>query len=269
MPRLERLCLPKSETFWALGGRPGTFKTAIAWNLALNAAEEGHRVLFVTLEMTAAAMALRALSKFSGLPRLRVARAFHEKDRHPFNDEEAQRWGRAEAKLKGLALQMRVHTAESHGRDIDDIMRSASRARFDAVFVDHLGMIGRDSGGDELRVLSHAIHRLRGLSKGEAVKEYRPWVVATSQFSRPIDTADRAPCLADFRGSARIEHDTEVAIGLRPRRRASGDEGPMVQVDGFVLKNRDGPPDQVLMFDVNGGIGLVTEHQAVPDQAPP
>ena len=268
MPRLERLCLPRSETFWALGGRPGTFKTAIAWNLALNAAEEGQRVLFVTLEMTGAEMALRGLAKFSGLEKRRITQAFTTKDRRPFNDEESGRWSRAETKLKSLALQLRVHTAEGNGRDIDDVIRSATRNRFDAVFVDHLGMIGRDSGGDELKVLSAAIHRLRGLCKGESVKDYRPWVVATSQFSRDSDKEDRIPRLADFRGCARIEHDTEVAIGLQPRKRPAGDESPMVQVDGFVLKNRDGPPGVVLMFDVNGAIGLVTEHQ-FPAVGPP
>lgn len=258
MQRLERLCRPQAETFWVLGGRPGAYKTALLWNLALNAARLGQRILFASLEMTPAEMSLLALARFSGLDRQRIEMAFMP-DGVPFRDHEQAQWDRAVLEYQGLELRVRIHGADEHGRSLDDVLRSACRHAFDAVFVDHLGMIGRDGAGKELDVLSQAIHRLRGLSRGEVRQGYRPWVIATSQLNREIDKGDenRIPRLADFRGSARIEHDSDVAIALQKRKPVEG--SPVGYLDGFVLKNRKGPAPEILLFEANGATGLVAE----------
>lgn len=266
-PRLERLCRPRSESFWILGGRPGAFKTGLAWNLALNVAEQRQRALFVSLEMTTGQMGLLALTRFSGLERRRLEDAFMATATRPLDGIEQRKMEVAHDRINALALTLRLH-GEQHGRDVDDVIRSATRSRFDAVFVDHLGMIGRDSGGRELDVLSQAIHRLRGLSRGEAVEGYRPWVVATTQLSREIDKGDapRIPRMSDFRGSARIEHDADVAIGLQKRPHPSGDDC-MSLIDAFVLKNRNGECPAALCFEANGATGMITQHE--PKQSAP
>lgn len=264
-PRLERLCRPQSESFWVLGGRPGSFKTGLLWNMAVNSALSQQRVLFVSLEMTPGEMAFLALSMFSGIERHRLEEVLGK--RAEFTPEEQSAWDGAVLRLQGLQFTMRMHGAE-HGRSVEEILASAGRARFDAVFVDHLGMVGRDSSGRELDVLSTAIHKLRGLSRGEAISGYRPWVVATSQLNREIDKGDdeRIPRMADFRGSARIEHDADVAIGLQKRKAA--EEGPTSYLDGFVLKNRQGPAPAVLLWEANGATGLITERHR-EENAPP
>jgi replicative DNA helicase len=267
LPRLERMCRPQGESFWVLGGRPGSFKTALLWNLALNAAVLRQRVLFVSLEMTLAEMALLALSKFSGLDRRRIEEAFRPETTMPLGDGEADAWESAREKFAGLQFTLRLHGHEN-GRDMRQIINSARSASYDAVMVDHLGMIGRDSNGRELDQLSAAIHGLRGLSRGEAIPGYRPWVVATSQLNREIDKGEesRIPRMADFRGSSRIEHDTDVAIGLQ--RRPKEDDGPLYVLDAFVLKNRFGPPG-VMSFDANGATGLVVERRHDEPKPPP
>lgn len=266
-PRLEKVCRPQRENFWVIGGRPGSFKTAFLWNLALNLAEERKRVLFVSLEMTDAEMALLALAKFSGLSRSRIQARFGP-DQIRFGGDESPRWDAALIKLSGLEMNLRLHDAEAHGRSIRQIIDSATRSRFDAVFVDHLGMIGRDTPGRELEVLADAVHRLRGLSKGEVVADYRPWVVCTSQLNREIDKSEdgeRVPRLADFRGSSRIEHDADVAIALQKRKGA--EDGPST-LDAFVLKNRNGVCPECLCFDAHGPTGLISERRKDHDAAP-
>jgi len=210
--------------------------------------------------MTLGEMAILALAKFSGIEKPRIEDALVADSQVPFTEEEQARWDFARTKFDGLSFLMRLHGHE-HGRDISHVIGSACRSRFDAVFVDHLGMIGRDSRGKELEQLAAAVHRLRGLSRGEEAQDYRPWVVVTSQLNRERDKGeeDRLPRMSDFRGSARIEHDADVAVALQKRTKPAGDESPVYQLDGFVLKNRFGPPATVLLFEANGATGLITE----------
>jgi replicative DNA helicase len=260
------------ETFWVIGGRPGSFKTGLLWNLALNAAEEGHRVLFVSLEMTPAELGMLALARFSALDRRCIEARFS--DQRTFNLDEQSRWTASVHRLQKLELNLRLHGAELHGRTLEDVMRSACRSRFDAVFIDHAGMIDRGRG-NELDALSRSIDRLRGLSRGEVAPGYRPWVVVTSQLSRVIDRGgekgeDRTPMLSDFRGSARFEHDADVAIGLQVQKRPANanEESRVSLLDGFVLKNRFGPSQQYLPFNANGATGMITERaREQPDPA--
>lgn len=235
--------------------------------MALNCASQKQKVLFVSLEMTPGEMAILAAARFSGMQRDRIGAAMLENSPNPFNATEMHRWTTGLNAFGELMFSMRMHGARS-GRDVDDILRSACQFRYQAVFVDHLGMIGRDSNGRELEVLSQAIHRLRGLAKGEVVKDYRPWVVATSQLNREIDKGDeeRIPRLSDFRGSARIEHDADVAIGLQKRRKAEVEGRPSI-LDAFVLKNRNGIEPAVLSFEANGATGSVTERTHEPTPA--
>jgi replicative DNA helicase len=268
-PRLERLCRPQLETFWVIGGRPGSFKTALLWNLALNAAEARQRVLFVSLEMTPAELGLLALARFSALDRRRIEARFS--DQLDFDLDEQGRWDRSVLRLQALEMNLRLHGAEEHGRTLEQLMHSACRSRFDAVFIDHAGMIDRGRG-NELDALSRSIDRLRALSRGEVSAGYRPWVVVTAQLSRGIDRdakpgEDRTPGLSDFRGSARFEHDADVAIGLQVQKRKRDDDSPVTCLDAFVLKNRFGPNMQYLPFTANGATGMITERALEHDQA--
>jgi replicative DNA helicase len=270
-PRMERVCCPQSENFWVIGGRPGAFKTALLWNLALNMAEAHQRVAFVALEMSPAEMGLLALAKFSGLDRRRIKLALAGDRTVPFDTQEQDRWDEAVRRYMGLQLWLRIHGADDVGRTVRGLLGAAYRVRFDAVMVDHLGMIGRGSGRNELEGLADAIDSLRGLSRGEVAKGYRPLVVATSQLNREIDKGEdgepRPPRLSDFRGSARIEHDADVVIGLQKRRKV-GDDGPVSMLDGFVLKNRNGVAPEILLFEANGATGLVTERRREAAESP-
>lgn len=254
-PELEALCKPQYEAFWVIGGRPGSYKTAIAWNLALNTAEEDQKVLVVSLEMSIPFLTLAALSKFSTVPRDRIEAHYVAKNRRLLGDDDLAKVTIAAEKYCALEKRLRIAGIETCGRNVRSILEEAGRVRYDAIFVDHLGMIGRDAGR-ELEVLSDAIDKLRGLAHGEYIKGYRPWVVATSQLSRDIDKSEseRPPRMSDFRGSARIEHDTDVAIGLRKKKGEGVDD-----LEAHVLKNRFGPCPVVLRYGAYGATGLIVE----------
>jgi len=262
-PRMDRLCQPQSGRFWVVGGRPGNYKTQFLWNLALDMAERRQRVLFVSLEQEAGEMSVQAAARFSRIDHERIALAHNEKDGVTLSDAELDSLAAAEARMTALELTLRMHGVEGHGRTIDDVVKSACRVHFDAVFIDHVGMLARE-GRNELDELSRAVDRLRGLSRGEVVADYRPFVCTSSPLNRDEDRdgdKERQPRMSDFRGSGRIESDADLAMILRKRKRADeeGDEPDVL--DAFVLKNRQGRSPLVLMFEGQGAICLVTERQ--------
>lgn len=269
---MERLCPPQSERLWVIGGRPGNFKTQTMWNLALDLAERRQRVLFVSLEQTAQEAALQATARFSRIPLDRIQLAHNADAGVHLTDAEEDALQKAESRFEKLDLFLRLHNAETHGRTLPDVLRSATRARFDAVFVDHLGMVGRGSGKRELDAIPEAIDGLRGLARGEVARGYRPFVCVTSPLKRKDPKpGEREPMpeLGDFRGSSNIESDADFAMILRKRERDEGDESDApITVDGFVLKNRWGRCPLILQFEAQAAICFVNERR--PDApAPP
>jgi replicative DNA helicase len=259
---------PQSERLWVIGGRPGNFKTQWTWNLALGMAERRQRVLWVGLEQTPQESALQALARYSRIPLDRIALAHNAESGVNLTDKESDALVEADRKVASLDLFVRFHGAATHGRSLPDVIRSATRARFDAVFVDHLGMIGRGTGERDLDSIPKAVDGLRALARGEVVQGYRPFVCVTSPLNRAIEQSEdeRLPAMSDFRGSGLIESDADLAMVLRKRKREDESESPDT-IDAFVLKNRQGRSPLVLQFEAQGAICLVTERR--PDSPPP
>ena len=58
--------LPKNLVI--IGARPSIGKSAIALSIAVNAAERGTKVLFVSGEMSGIELAMRMVARYSGIP---------------------------------------------------------------------------------------------------------------------------------------------------------------------------------------------------------
>lgn len=230
-----------------------------------------HRVLFVSLEMTLADISLRAASRFSGLPLNRIVSALREHDRQPMGDRDLARWDEAQRKLMEMVLYLRIHDADTGGRDLRDVLNSAHQHRYDAIFVDHMGMLGRGQG-DPFERIRTATDALRGLSRGEGTADgYRPFVCVISFLNRDGQKQQKDeneppfPKLSDFYGASEIAYDSDVAMILQ-KRQQSAEDGPS-HVDAFVLKNREGPCPAVLQFEGDGAIALVTERKKQDEPA--
>jgi replicative DNA helicase len=263
-PRLSRLCPPRSGRIWLVGGAPGAYKTQLALNLALDMATLKQRVLFVTLELTMGEIGMAALARASGVPLDRLDRAFG-RERLELTAQEDESVAAAQERLAATELYLRVHGAERHGHSLDEILRSATRNRFDAVFVDHLGMVDRGGRGGELEAIPRAADALRRLCRGRVVSDYAPFVCVTTPLSRKRDE-DEHPKLSHLRGSGNLEYDADVAVVVQKRAQPEESTAPDV-VDGYVLKNRQARCPVVLQFEAHGATCHVTERHA--PQAPP
>jgi replicative DNA helicase len=202
-----------------LAGRPSMGKTALATNIAFNAAEahreehdgggalsssEGAVVAFFSLEMSAEQLASRVLAEATGIPSENLRRG-------RFSTDDFTRIVDASK------------TIESLGFFIDDtpaISIAALRARARRLKRQHnLGLIVVDylqllrpahSGRSENRVLeiSEITQGLKALAK-----EIEVPVLALSQLSRAVEQRDdKRPQLSDLRESGAIEQDADVVL---------------------------------------------------------
>jgi replicative DNA helicase len=218
------------------------------------------RVLFVTLEQTIGEIGVQSLARYSGVSVERLDLAYG-REQLVLADAERERVEDATVKLAGLEMHLRIHGAERNGHTLDAVLRSATRARFDAVFVDHLGMIDRGRGS-ELDAIPRAADALRRLARGGVVDSYTPFVCVTTPLSRKRDEDDH-PKLSHLRGSGNLEYDADLVMVVQKRPQPEESEAPNV-IDGFVLKNRKGREPLVMQFEAQGGISRVVErHSAI------
>lgn len=186
-----------------LAGRPSMGKTALALNIAINAAKAGARVFFPSLEMSAEQLGLRALADFANVSGDRLR--------------------------KGMVTRQELHTVEDardHFRSlpisIDDtggihIAKLCARARrqhrksgLDLIVVDYLQLITTDAGkgGNRVQEVSQITGALKALAK-----ELNVPVLALSQLSRQVESRDdKRPMLSDLRESGSIEQDADVVM---------------------------------------------------------
>jgi len=213
----------------------------------------------VSLEQTPGELMIQTLARFSQIET--TALTLSLRGETTLTPEQDARFVEASEKIAQLTTQLRLHGRDRAGGTIEHVIASAIRSRFDAVFVDHLGMIGRGTG-EKFGVLEHAVDRLRGLARGEALAGYMPFVCALSPLNRQAErqAGDKPPMptMADFAGSSQIESDADAAMILRKRRQSEGYTGPDV-IDCWVLKNRQGRSGCVLPFEGRGATCTITE----------
>ena len=263
-PLLQRICAPKSGRLWAIGGRPGNFKTALVWNLALNAATD-QRVLMVGLEVTPGELGLLALSRYTKIPVRRLEAAYERRGTAFFTLEESARVQAGLKYLDSLAMNLRLHGPDQ-GRTLKSVIESACQHRYDAIFIDHVGMIGRAvSPAQELEVLAVTIEKLRALSDGEMKTGYTPFVCFTTHLNRESERHQRRgeyePIMGDFRGSSRIESDVDCGIILVKHSNADNPEATPKYVDARIVKNRHGPSPFCVRLEAEPAICLVRERE--------
>lgn len=194
-----------------LAGRPSMGKTALATNIAFNAAlaslkgkaGDGARVAFFSLEMSSEQLALRLLGQESGIPSDRIRRGAISQDDFPKFTEVTRQ-------LSGLPL----HIDDTPGITIATIRTRARRLQrqegLGLIVVDYLQLISSGKNNSENRVqeLSEITRGLKTLAK-----ELNIPVLALSQLSRAVEQReDKRPQLADLRESGSIEQDADVVM---------------------------------------------------------
>ncbi|MBC7987194.1 MAG: replicative DNA helicase [Sphingomonadaceae bacterium] len=208
--------LQKSDLL-IIAGRPGMGKTALATNIAFNAARRftrdvedgieasiGAPVAFFSLEMSADQLATRILAEQSRISSERLRKG-------AISQEEFRNLARASADLQDLKL----YIDDTPGLTIAALRTRARRLkrrdRVGLIVVDYLQLLqgtGRNSNDNRVQEISEISRGLKTLAK-----ELEVPVIGLSQLSRAVEQReDKRPQLADLRESGSIEQDADIVL---------------------------------------------------------
>ena len=192
-----------------LAGRPSMGKTALATNIAYNAAQEilkrqeKSSVAFFSLEMSSEQLSTRILSEQARIKSDDIRKG-------KVSEEEINRYIETSRNIYNLPL----YIDETPAITIATLSNRARRIKrlfgLNLIVVDYIQLMRSNSNKNENRVqeISEITQGLKALAKELSVP-----VLALSQLSRAVEQRDdKQPQLADLRESGSIEQDADVVM---------------------------------------------------------
>jgi replicative DNA helicase len=192
-----------------LAGRPSMGKTALATNIAYNAAQnilkkqEKSSIAFFSLEMSSEQLSTRILSEQAKIKSDDIRRG-------KVTEDEVNRYIETSRNIYNLPL----YIDETPAITIATLSNRARRIKrlfgLSLIVVDYIQLMRASSNRNDGRVqeISEITQGLKALAKELAVP-----VLALSQLSRAVEQRDdKQPQLADLRESGSIEQDADVVM---------------------------------------------------------
>jgi len=184
-----------------LAARPAMGKTALALNIALNAAHHGAGVGVFSLEMSRAQLATRLLCAQGRVNAGNVRTGYLSKERD---------WPRLTEAAEVL-YNLPMFIDDTPGLSITQIRSKARRLKarcpeLGLIVVDYIGLLAGDPKLGRERQVAMCSMGLKNLAK-----ELEVCVLALSQLNRGVEMRDnKRPRLSDLRESGAIEQDADV-----------------------------------------------------------
>ena len=221
-----------------IAGRPGMGKTALALNIARNAAQEtGEPTAIFSLEMSKEQLSLRMLSSEAGVDSTRMRGGF-------LNQEDLEKINRA----AGVLYDTNLFIDDTPSISALEIRAKARRMKMEKglglIAIDYLQLMrGRASAERRELEISEISRSLKALAKELAIP-----VIALSQLNRKVeDRTNKRPVLSDLRESGAIEQDADVIIFVYREEvyNKQVDQAKMRLAELSVAKQRNGPTGTV------------------------
>ena len=216
-----------------LAARPSMGKTALALNIARNAAKNGVGSAVFSLEMNKEQLSLRLLASEARVDSSRIRNGY-------FTHEDWEALHNASYFLYEAPIFI-DDTAGIHTLDIRSRCRRLMREKpFGLIIIDYIQLMqGRSSAERRELEVSEISRSLKALAKEMDVP-----VLALSQLNRQLEQrADKRPQLSDLRESGALEQDADVVLFIYRDEVYNKDEGNPNRgtAEIIVAKQRNGP----------------------------
>jgi replicative DNA helicase len=225
-----------------LAARPSMGKTALALNIAQNAAIRHHKTVGIfSLEMSKEQLVDRLFASLLGVDSWKLQRGKLE-------DNDFQNMGPIMDDLN----KANIFIDDSVASSLPELRAKARRLQMeyglDLIIIDYLQLMstGNNSyAGNRVQEISEISRALKQIGR-----ELHVPILALSQLSRAVETRPgNIPQLSDLRDSGSIEQDADVVIMLYREDYYEEDSDRQGICDVYIRKHRNGPVGRVeLMF---------------------
>ncbi len=227
-----------------IAARPSMGKTALAINIAQNAAVQDRAVVAVfSLEMSKESLLRRMLAAQARVDQRNLQTGFIDRNDH----------GKLQAAL-GQLVEARLFIDDSAGATLGEMRARARRLKqnagsLDLIVVDYLQLMSATLPGVGRKNYENRVQEVSAISRGlkAMAKELQVPVVALSQLSRASERRgdDKRPMLSDLRESGSIEQDADVVAFIHREsyynRSEELTESERAQSEIIIAKQRNGP----------------------------
>jgi len=186
-----------------LAARPSMGKTTLALNFVLKALNDGHGVVFFSLEMPAEQIMMRLISAKTSIPLSQIISA-NLQDSDMTNFSAACEWFGNSDFFVYDSGNVNVHQIRNEVRKL-----ISSGNKIDFCVVDYIGLMGNQSSFSERHLQVADISRNLKL----LARELEIPILALAQLNRGVESrANKRPMLSDLRESGAIEQDADIIM---------------------------------------------------------
>jgi replicative DNA helicase len=216
-----------------LAARPAMGKTALALNIALNAAKKEHSVGLISLEMSKEQLVERLFVSLLGVDSWKMKTG-------QLTQDDFMRMGSVMDQLNNC----KIFIDDSAGAAVAELRAKARRLQMehglDMLIVDYLQLMSLNKGGTSI---TNRVQEISEISRSlkQLARELHIPVIALSQLSRAVEQRPvKIPQLSDLRESGAIEQDADVVLMMYREDYYEEDTDRAGITDIFVRKHRHG-----------------------------
>lgn len=235
-----------NDSFVIFAGETGVGKTAWAFDMAEKNAKEGHKVLFLSLEMNTNSILTRIAREYARITkeqwRVKSTITDHQRERYKHRKEELKN----NKNLIPLGFSGPTHPT------IDNIRGLVEKIKPDIVFVDNFDLITKETSSamSETGSESRLALKLLKICKDMPV----PMVLLHHLNKGKDEDSSKLRGINSIRGSSKITHDADIVlIGFRPPYKEGQTDEDRAKFTIAQIKDRDfGVGGQHIIYFADG-----------------
>lgn len=220
-----------------LAARPGMGKTALALNVARNAARAGKVVAVFSLEMSKIQLAQRLISTTSGVDGQKIKSG-------NVSTEEFEDIIAAVDSLSELNLYIDDQAGQSMIEIRSKARKLAQEVGLDLIVVDYIQLMSGRRSENRQQEISDISRNMKALAR-----EMNVPILALSQLSRAVEMrAEKKPQLSDLRESGSLEQDADIVMFLYREAYYNEEADNEHLAELNVAKNRNGETRRMQLY---------------------